>query len=172
MARKKTAQTHHKKTSAESKKHDFPTMFFESISAETTHSQTSPRAQDSRARASGGRIERIIWMWSGVSIVMVVVFLTWAHSLNASGALNMRAWFQKDNLIQESRKSLYYYFEKQNQDRQEMNAFANSLAPSASSNTPILSADQVSQLSNKITALSASASSSTPVAFPSSLNKK
>ncbi|MBI5230443.1 MAG: hypothetical protein HY981_04045 [Candidatus Magasanikbacteria bacterium] len=171
MARKKSAPQH-KKTPAGNSGNDFPTMFFESVSANTKPIADSSRPQDPRAHAQGARTQRLIWMWSGVSIVMIVVFFTWVRSLNANGVLDARAWFKKDSLIQESRKSLKYYFEKQNQDRAEMNAIADSLVPPLQANNSALVADQITQLKNKITALSVSATSSAPTMLPSSPNKK
>lgn len=172
MARKKPTQIHHKKTSTHENANNFPTMFFKSVPTNDAQEERAEQSQYRRQYAPGAHTERLIWMWSGVVIVMIVVFLTWAHSLNASGALNIRAWFQKDSLIQESRQSLKYYFEKQNQDRQKMSALADSfLSPTQVSNTA-LNADQINQLKNRIITSSTPTTFNTPAMFPSSLNKK
>lgn len=175
MARKKLPPTHYKKTYARENANSFPTMFFESTSAQETpaHPAAShPKNSPSSRPSFGSRAERLIWMWCGVVIVMMVVLFAWTRSLNANGILNFRAWFQKDNLIQESRQSIKYYFEKQNQNQAEMNAVTASLLPSAAATNPILDANKINQLKNKIASLSATTTSSVSTSLPPSLNKK
>lgn len=169
MAHKKTVPAHHKKTPAENKKHVFPTLFFESVSTKTPPSANSSHEQDRHRGARGGRIERLIWMWTGVGVVMIVIFFAWIGSINASGVLNFHALFQKNDLIKESRQSLKYYFEKQNKDRQEMSALTNvSAAASAEKINTELGADKIKQLKDKINILSATSTES----LSSSSNKK
>lgn len=169
MARKKhISKTTHEKNTADS----FPTLFFESVSSV---SEDDAQKSSKTSRHPKHQTERLIWMWSGVVIVMVVILLTWTSFIGASGALNPKAWFQKDSLIQESRQSLKYYFEKQKQDRENLNTVSNLFnlqEASTASSTPALNTNEINKLKEKIATLQASASSSASTVLPSSPTKK
>ncbi|HBW74275.1 MAG: hypothetical protein UX10_C0002G0017 [Candidatus Magasanikbacteria bacterium GW2011_GWA2_45_39] len=169
MARKKHTTHSSKQHPSADKSRSFPTMFFESISTDKTASPREHHSKSQHTNTAQSRTERLAWMWSGVVVVMIVVFFTWIQSINASGVLNFYSLFQKNDLIQESRKSLKYYFEKQNQDRAEMNALASPFPSISQTKTNTeLGAEQIKQLKERISTLSATSTTS----FPSSSNKK
>ncbi len=167
MARSKPNSPHSKKQKkAPAPAEAFPTMFFESISSASAPApERAPKEESPRdnARASRGSVERMVWMWSGVCVVMAVIFLAWAQLMNASGILNMHTWFQKDTAIQQGKKSLQYYFEKQNADQAALSALVNQSVPAfqtAASSTspqpaPALANDQINALKERINALTA-----------------
>ncbi len=171
MARKKP--THHT-TKKNHMSEEFPTIFFESTTASAADSNDKKNqpaeSLQPKNQKNNSYTERLIWMWSGVAIVMIVILLTWTKFLNASGILDLTSWTKNDSLIQTSRESLKYYFEKQNKDRAELDAITQKSLQITSSSTPpsTLSADQINQLKQKILTQQINSSST----LPSLPNKK